>query len=236
MLGSVDVSVAALAPSVHQRAREASRTARGQARLQAIEAQPDDTLLFSSEAARLDGLALGNAGRIAVGSHGRRSSPLPVGRSPGVGVRLANPPPYRTPRQLHLRSAATALRNVGLFRLEDSARFQVRYRGDESSFQIRPAAIVKTRRWHPERGVSLEPHRAICRGCEVRAECPQAAFDLGQRAVAVWGGTSGRERRLARRRGLTATELFAELDRRFVLTIQWITHHRCQDAAARVLL
>jgi hypothetical protein len=149
------------------RAREASRTARRQACLQAIEAQPpDDTLLFSSEVARLDGLALGNAGRIAVGAHGRRSPPLPVGRSPGVGVRLTNPPPYRTPRQLHLRSPATALRNVGLFRLEDSARFQVRHRGDEK--QLPNPAL------HPcspaRRSSSFRTHRRI----ESRADNPLA--------------------------------------------------------------
>jgi Transcription factor WhiB len=53
---------------------------------------------------------------------------------------------------------------------------------------------------------------SYCCRCEVRAECLQAAFDLGQRAVGIWGGVSARERRLAKRRGLTAAELLATGD------------------------
>jgi WhiB family transcriptional regulator, redox-sensing transcriptional regulator len=66
----------------------------------------------------------------------------------------------------------------------------------------------------PHRGRSHEEALAYCRRCEVRTECLQAAFELGQRAIGVWGGTSARERRAARRRGIGAHELLAELDRR----------------------
>jgi WhiB family transcriptional regulator, redox-sensing transcriptional regulator len=65
----------------------------------------------------------------------------------------------------------------------------------------------------PTRGASFDEALSYCRRCEVRTECLQAAFDLGQKAVGIWGGVSGRERRVARRRGLTAHELLAELDR-----------------------
>jgi WhiB family redox-sensing transcriptional regulator len=61
-----------------------------------------------------------------------------------------------------------------------------------------------------DRGASPEPALVYCRRCEVRTECLQAALDLGQRAFGVWGATSALERRRARQRGLTATELIAE--------------------------
>ena len=66
----------------------------------------------------------------------------------------------------------------------------------------------------PTRGESFDEARGYCRRREVRGECLQAAFDLGQRAVGVWGGTSARERRVAKRRGLSGHQLLAELDRR----------------------
>jgi WhiB family transcriptional regulator, redox-sensing transcriptional regulator len=56
-----------------------------------------------------------------------------------------------------------------------------------------------------ERGASPEPALAYCRRCEVRTECLEAALDLNQRAVGVWGGTSARERRDARRGGAAGT-------------------------------
>jgi WhiB family transcriptional regulator, redox-sensing transcriptional regulator len=62
-----------------------------------------------------------------------------------------------------------------------------------------------------DRGASPEPALAYCRRCEVRTECLEAAFDLGQRAVGVWGGVSAKQRRVARQRGLTAAEVLAEL-------------------------
>jgi WhiB family redox-sensing transcriptional regulator len=64
-----------------------------------------------------------------------------------------------------------------------------------------------------ERGQSPEPAFAYCRVCEVRAECLQHALDLGQKAFGVWGNTTARTRREAKRRGLSAAELLAELDR-----------------------
>ena len=41
--------------------------------------------------------------------------------------------------------------------------------------------------------------KAVCRGCPVRDECLEFALDSGQ-AFGVWGGTTGEERRLLRRR------------------------------------
>jgi WhiB family redox-sensing transcriptional regulator len=63
-----------------------------------------------------------------------------------------------------------------------------------------------------ERGQSADPARAYCQRCAVRTECLEHAFALGQGAFGVWGGTSARERTLARRRGLNAEQLLAELD------------------------
>jgi WhiB family transcriptional regulator, redox-sensing transcriptional regulator len=63
-----------------------------------------------------------------------------------------------------------------------------------------------------DRGASPEPALAYCRRCEVRTECLQAALDLGQQAVGVWGGVSAKQRRFARGRGWDAERLLAELD------------------------
>lgn len=41
--------------------------------------------------------------------------------------------------------------------------------------------------------------KAVCAGCPVRDPCLQFALDSGQ-AFGVWGGTTGEERRLIRRR------------------------------------
>jgi WhiB family redox-sensing transcriptional regulator len=66
----------------------------------------------------------------------------------------------------------------------------------------------------PERGQSLAAPLSYCARCEVRAECLREAFALGSGAVGVWGGTSTRDRVLARRRGWDADRLLAELERR----------------------
>ena len=63
----------------------------------------------------------------------------------------------------------------------------------------------------PTRGETPEEALSYCCRCEVRAECLEAAFDLGQQAVGVWGGTSARERRVARQRGWDAERLLEEL-------------------------
>ena len=68
--------------------------------------------------------------------------------------------------------------------------------------------------WHPQRGTSLEPHRAICRGCEVRLECLTYALAGGAtQDGGIWAGSSARQRRVAKRRGWDAARLLAELDR-----------------------
>jgi WhiB family transcriptional regulator, redox-sensing transcriptional regulator len=41
--------------------------------------------------------------------------------------------------------------------------------------------------------------KAVCRRCPVRDQCLEFALDSGQ-AFGVWGGTTGEERRLIRRR------------------------------------
>jgi WhiB family transcriptional regulator, redox-sensing transcriptional regulator len=63
----------------------------------------------------------------------------------------------------------------------------------------------------PDRGESLEEPRSYCCRCEVRAACLEAAFDLGQRAIGIWGGTSARERRDAKRRGWDSQRMLAEI-------------------------
>jgi WhiB family transcriptional regulator, redox-sensing transcriptional regulator len=66
----------------------------------------------------------------------------------------------------------------------------------------------------PTRGEPFGEALSYCCRCEVRAECLESAFAQGQQAVGVWGGTSARERRDARRRGWDAERLIEELDRR----------------------
>jgi hypothetical protein len=52
----------------------------------------------------------------------------------------------------------------------------------------------------------------LCTTCPVRLPCLE--HGLGQRKDdgGIWGGTSARQRRHARQRGLDAAELLAELD------------------------
>ena len=63
-----------------------------------------------------------------------------------------------------------------------------------------------------ERGASPEPALAYCRRCEVRTECLEAALDLGQRSVGIWGGVSGKQRRIARQQGWDATRLLVAIE------------------------
>lgn len=48
----------------------------------------------------------------------------------------------------------------------------------------------------PERGSSQREAKAVCAGCEVRAECLAEGL---HETVGIWGGTSERERRVLRR-------------------------------------
>ena len=50
----------------------------------------------------------------------------------------------------------------------------------------------------PERGASTKEAKAVCRGCEVRAECLEYALTHGEK-FGIWGGLSERERRRVRR-------------------------------------
>ncbi len=51
----------------------------------------------------------------------------------------------------------------------------------------------------PERGELIDGARAVCRRCEVQAECLAYAVNNGEK-VGVWGGVSERSRRAIRRR------------------------------------
>jgi Transcription factor WhiB len=62
------------------------------------------------------------------------------------------------------------------------------------------------------RGQSPEAAFANCKRCDVIVECLDYALDLGQHAFGVWGHTTGRQRREAKRRGWNAERLLAELD------------------------
>lgn len=50
----------------------------------------------------------------------------------------------------------------------------------------------------PERGASTRAAKAICRECQVRAECLEFAIVTGEK-FGIWGGMSERERRRIRR-------------------------------------
>jgi WhiB family transcriptional regulator, redox-sensing transcriptional regulator len=65
-------------------------------------------------------------------------------------------------------------------------------------------------RWFPGRGGDLEPARDVCRGCAVRVDCLEFALAHDD-VTGVWGGTSAVQRERARRRGLDAETLIAEL-------------------------
>jgi WhiB family redox-sensing transcriptional regulator len=82
------------------------------------------------------------------------------------------------------------------------------YRFGDQRWRLHAAcASVDPEVFLPTRGEPFGEALSYCCRCEVRAACLQAAFDLGQRAVGVWGGTSARERRDARRRGWDARQL-----------------------------
>jgi WhiB family redox-sensing transcriptional regulator len=52
--------------------------------------------------------------------------------------------------------------------------------------------------FYPEKGESTRAAKAVCRACEVRAECLEYALAHGER-FGVWGGYSEHERRRIRR-------------------------------------
>jgi WhiB family redox-sensing transcriptional regulator len=66
----------------------------------------------------------------------------------------------------------------------------------------------------PDRGESAAKALAICARCPVRLPCLEEALQLGcYYARGVWGSSTGRDRRSARRRGWSAQQLLDELDR-----------------------
>jgi len=60
-----------------------------------------------------------------------------------------------------------------------------------------------------ERGGDLKPGRQLCRRCPVRIEC----FEFALAHDDVWGGTSHLQRHAARRRGIGAETMIAELNK-----------------------
>jgi WhiB family redox-sensing transcriptional regulator len=66
--------------------------------------------------------------------------------------------------------------------------------------------------WFPGRGEDLEPGRRLCRPCPVRLDCLEYALAQDD-VTGVWGGTSRQQRDAARRRGLDAETMLAELER-----------------------
>ncbi len=53
----------------------------------------------------------------------------------------------------------------------------------------------------PERGVNIQPVKALCAECAVQLDC--LAFALADESlVGIWGGTSARERRRQRTQAL----------------------------------
>lgn len=57
-----------------------------------------------------------------------------------------------------------------------------------------PCAQTDPEAFFPEKGESTSAAKAVCRNCDVRAECLQYAID-NKELFGVWGGLSERERR-----------------------------------------
>jgi WhiB family redox-sensing transcriptional regulator len=57
--------------------------------------------------------------------------------------------------------------------------------------------VVPTEMFFPERGVSLEPAKAVCGACPVSAQCREYALGVAE-LKGVWGGLGERERRRLR--------------------------------------
>lgn len=66
-------------------------------------------------------------------------------------------------------------------------------------------------RWFPDRTADTTVALDLCRRCPVRLPCLTSVWG-DTPDVGTWGGTSARQRAAARRRGLTPTQLLAELD------------------------
>ena len=71
------------------------------------------------------------------------------------------------------------------------------------------AAAGGAARWFPSRTGDRARGRAICHDCPVRVECPEHA--LGADVLGVWAETSRQQRDAARRRGVDAETMVAEL-------------------------
>jgi hypothetical protein len=68
--------------------------------------------------------------------------------------------------------------------------------------ELRPdnmTAAQWTGLFFPPQGGDCRPAKAICSRCPVQAECECLANSTPFQRDGVWGGTSGRERRAARR-------------------------------------
>lgn len=58
---------------------------------------------------------------------------------------------------------------------------------------------IDTELFFPARGESIAEARAVCRACDVQAECLAYSIETGEHH-GVWGGLSERERKRLRRR------------------------------------
>ena len=87
--------------------------------------------------------------------------------------------------------------------------------------------------WFPEKGGSARRAKAVCRSCEVRAECLQWALDHDEEH-GIWGGMSTEERhRLAGQRAprmcRSGLHLMDEANT-YVYPNRWKTCRACKDA------
>lgn len=83
---------------------------------------------------------------------------------------------------------------------EESDGASVRTNTDTSWMQHSSCRGMDPRLWHPERGddhLGLIIAKQICSICPVKQKCLDYALENNER-IGVWGGTTGRERRVIR--------------------------------------